>query len=179
LTGVTAQEESVREPGGFPALQEGPNAMRSTRRGRTALLLATLLAVSLLGSGQAAAASSTRSASSAAKASWKLIDYQQRTCYVSSRGGTSYYGIWISGSWRHRINVGAQGMPAGGSYYTSYAPIPPGSSDGIGSLAYVALVLPAGAAVGTYTSSLWASDGKTRQSVPITEVVQATSCSHY
>jgi len=46
-------------------------------------------------------------------------------------------------------------------------------------LAYVALVLPAGASVGTYTSSLWASDGRTRQTVPITEVVQATSCSRY
>jgi hypothetical protein len=152
--------------------------MRSTRRGLTALLLATLLAASLVGSGQAVAASSAGSASSA-KAGWKLIDYQQRTCYVSTRGGTSYYGIWISGTWRHRVNVGATDLPAGGSFYTSYAPIPPGSSDGIGSLAYVALVLPAGAAVGTYTSSLWASDGKTRQTVPITEVVQATSCSHY
>jgi hypothetical protein len=39
--------------------------------------------------------------------------------------------------------------------------------------------LPAGASVGTYTSSLWASDGRTRQTVPITEVVQATSCSRY
>jgi hypothetical protein len=147
--------------------------MRTTRRGLTALLLATLLAVSLLGSGQAVAAGA------ATKASWQLIDYHQRTCYVSTRGGTSYYGIWISGTWRHRVNVGAQDLPAGGSYYTSYAPIPPGSSDGIGSLAYVAVVLPAGAAVGTYTSTLWASDGRTRQSVPITEVVQATSCSHY
>ena len=145
--------------------------MRSPRTGLTALLLATLLGLSLLGSGSAAAAGSA--------ASWKLIDNHQRTCYVSSRGGTSYYGIWISGTWRHRINVGAQGLPAGGSYYTSYAPIPPGSSDGVGSLAYVALVLPAGASVGTYTSSLWASDGRTRQTVPITEVVQATSCRRY
>ena len=156
--------------------------MRSPRAGPTALLLATLLGLSLLGSGPAAATSSAGSASSAASAAtatWKLIDNHQRTCYVSSRGGTSYYGIWISGTWRHRINVGAQGLPAGGSYYTSYAPIPPGSSDGVGSLAYVALVLPAGASVGTYTSSLWASDGRTRQTVPITEVVQATSCSRY
>ena len=145
--------------------------MRSPRTGLTALLLATLLGLSLLGSGSAGAAGSA--------ASWKLIDNHQRTCYVSSRGGTSYYGMWISGTWRHRINVGASALPAGGSYYTSYAPIPPGSSDGVGSLAYVALVLPAGASVGTYTSSLWASDGRTRQTVPITEVVQATSCSRY
>jgi hypothetical protein len=147
--------------------------MRSTRRGLTALLLASILAVSLVGSGQAVAASTS------AKPSWQLIDNHQRTCYVSTRGGTSYYGIWISGTWRHRVNVGAQDLPAGGSYYTFYAPIPAGSSDGIGSLAYVALVMPAGATVGTYTSSLWASDGKTKQAVPITEVVQAASCSHY
>jgi hypothetical protein len=43
----------------------------------------------------------------------------------------------------------------------------------------VAVVLPTGTAVGTYTSSLWASDGKTKERVPITEVVQATRCSHY
>jgi hypothetical protein len=148
--------------------------MRSTPRCLSAVLLATMLAVSFLGSGQAVAARST-----AATATWQLIDNHQRTCYVSTRGGTSYYGIWISGTWRHRINVGAADLPAGGSYYTSYAPIPPGSSDGVGSLAYVAVVLPVGAAVGTYTSSLWASDGRTRQAVPITLVVQATSCHRY
>lgn len=148
-------------------------AMRSTRRGLTALLLATMLAVIPLGSGQAVAAKS------ATTAKWQLIDNHQRTCYVSTRGGTSYYGIWIAGTWKHRINVGADDLPAGGSYYTSYAPIPVGSSDGVGSLAYVAVVLPRGAAVGTYTSSLWASDGRTKRAVPITEVVQATSCSRY
>jgi hypothetical protein len=147
--------------------------MRSTRPGLTALLLATMLAVTLLGSGQAAAARS------APTAKWQLIDNHQRTCYVGTRGGTSYYGIWISGTWKHRINVGASALPPGGSYYTSYAPIPAGSSNGVGSLAYVAVVLPTGAAVGTYTSSLWASDGRTKQAVSITLVVQATSCSHY
>jgi hypothetical protein len=140
----------------------------------TALLVATLVAMSFLGSGQAAVARSTTTT-----ATWQLIDNHQRTCYVSTRGGTSYYGIWISGTWRHRINIGADQLPAGGSYYTSYAPIPPGSSDGIGSLAYVAVVLPVGAAVGTYTSSLWASDGRRKQAVPIELVVQATSCRRY
>jgi hypothetical protein len=148
--------------------------MRSPRRGMTALLLATLLAVTFLGNGQAVAARSTTAA-----ATWQLIDNHQRTCYVSTRGGTNYYGVWISGTWRHRINIGADALPAGGSYYTSYAPIPPGSSDGIGSLAYVAVVLPVGAAVGTYTSSMWASDGRYKQAVPITLVVQATSCRRY
>ena len=148
--------------------------MRSTRWGTSALLVATLVAMSFLGSGQAVAARSTT-----ATATWQPIDYHQRTCYVSTRGGTSYYGIWISGTWRHRISVGADDLPTGGSYYTSYAPIPPGSSDGVGSLAYVAVVLPVGAAVGRYTSSLWASDGRRKQAVPIELVVQATSCHRY
>jgi hypothetical protein len=70
-------------------------------------------------------------------------------------------------------------LPAGGSYYTSYAPIPAGTSDGVGSLAYVDVVMPVGAAVGTFAASMWASDGTTTQAVPITIVVNATSCRHY
>jgi hypothetical protein len=147
--------------------------MRPTRSRIAALFLATMVAVTVLGSGPAVAARS------AAPASWQLIDNHQRTCYVSTRGGTNYYGIWISGRWKHRLNVGADALPTGGSYYTSYAPIPVGSSDGVGSLAYVAVVLPVGTAVGTYTSSLWAFDGRTKRAVPITLVVQASSCSHY
>ena len=73
----------------------------------------------------------------------------------------------------------AGALPAGGSYYTFYAPIAPGASDGVGSLAYVAVVIPVGEAVGTYTASIWASDGTTKESVPITLVVNATSCAHY
>jgi len=111
--------------------------------------------------------------------SWQLIDYQQKTCYVSTRGDTNYYGIWISGSWTHRINVGASALPVGASYTTSYAPIPAGSSDGVGSLAYVDVTLPVGAAAGVFTASMWASDGSTTEAVPITLVVNATSCRHY
>jgi hypothetical protein len=147
--------------------------MRTSSKRRTALLFSTtLVAAALAGTAQAPA-------SSAAGATWQLIDNHQRTCYVSTRGGTSYYGIWISGTWKRKVNVGADALPAGGSYYTSYAPIAPGSSDGVGSLAYVAVVLPVGTAVGTYTSSLWASDGRVKQAVPISEVVNATSCRHY
>jgi hypothetical protein len=118
-------------------------------------------------------------ASPANASSWQLIDNQQRTCYVSTRGGTNYYGIWIDGAWSSQISIGASSLPAGGSFYTFYAPIPPGSSDGIGSLAYVAVVLPAGAATGTFTASMFASDGSTTEAVPITLVVQPTSCAHY
>jgi hypothetical protein len=146
--------------------------MRSTSRRLMTLLFTAVLAVTTLIGAEAAP-------DNAAAKPWQLIDNHQKACYVSTRGGTNYYGIWISGTWKRRVNVGADALPAGGSYYTSYAPIPAGSSDGVGTLAYVAVVLPTGTAVGTYTSSLWASDGKTKQRVRITEVVQATSCSHY
>jgi hypothetical protein len=147
--------------------------MKSTLRRKFMLfaLVATVLMTLLAGPAQAA--------KPAAKPTWQLIDYQQKTCFVSSRGGTNYYGIWISGHWTRKINIGASGLPAGGSFATSYAPIPPGSSDGVGSLAYVAVTLPAGSAVGTSTASLWAADRVTRETVPITLVVQATSCHSY
>ena len=141
--------------------------MRSLRQW-TAVLLASCLLVAGL----------TTSPAQAAPA-WQLIDNHQKSCYVSIRGGTSYYGIWIAGAWTHQIDVGASGLPAGGSYYTSYAPIPAGTSNGVGSLAYVDVVMPVGAAVGTFTASMWATDGTTTQAVPITIVVNATSCRHY
>jgi hypothetical protein len=143
-------------------------------RQRTIVLLASLC---VIGSGLTASpAAATRPAATPA---WQLIDYQQKACYVSTRGDTDYYGIWIAGTWTHQITIGATGLPAGGSYYTSYAPIPAGTSDGIGSLAYVDIVLPVGEAVGTYTASMWASDGTTTEAVPITIIVNATSCAHY
>ncbi|GIG20628.1 hypothetical protein Cch01nite_13520 [Cellulomonas chitinilytica] len=114
-----------------------------------------------------------------AAGTWQLIDNHQRTCVVSTRGGTSYFGIWVKGTWTHQIDVGASALPAGASTSTFYAPVPPGSSDGVGSLAYVAVAVPAGTAVGTYTASLWASDARSTDRVPITLVVNATSCRRY
>jgi hypothetical protein len=146
--------------------------MTSMRRVTNLLTCSCLLILGLV-------ASPAQAARPASAPAWQLIDNQQRSCYVSTRGGTSYYGIWISGTWAHQINVGAQALPAGGSYYTSYAPVPAGSSDGIGSLAYVDVVMPVGAAVGSFTASMWASDGTTTEAVPITIVVNATSCAHY
>ena len=100
------------------------------------------------------------------------MDYHQSACF-SPRVTSSYYGIWISGHWRRAIDVGAQGLPAGGSYSTSYAPIAPGSSTGEYSLAYVRVDVPATLPVGTYTASLWASDGRATQTVPVTLVVKS------
>jgi hypothetical protein len=105
-------------------------------------------------------------------ATWQLMNDNQTACY-SPRVTSSYYGIWIKGSWTHAIRVGISRLPAGGSFTTSYAPIPPGSSTGVYSLAYVDATIPATTPVGTYTASLWANDGTTRESVPVTLVVKA------
>jgi hypothetical protein len=104
------------------------------------------------------------------------MDYHQSACF-SPRVTTSYYGIWIKGTWTRPINIGITNLPSGGSYSTSYAPIPPGSSTGEYSLAYVAVQIPTTTQVGTYTASLWASQGKTKQTVPVTLVVK-TKCGY-
>jgi hypothetical protein len=107
---------------------------------------------------------------------WQLVDYHQSACF-SARVTDSWYGIYIDGRWGRRIDVGASGLPSGGSFDTSYTPIPPGRSDGEQSLAYVRVQLPATTPVGTYTASLWAHGGKRSQAVPITMVVKA-SCGY-
>jgi len=117
------------------------------------------------------------SATSARAPAWQLMDYQQSACY-SPRVTTNYFGIWIKGTWKRPINIGAQGLPAGATQWNSYAPIAPGSSTGVYSLAYVAVQLPATTPVGTYTAALWATDGRSRQTVPIT-LNMTTRCGNY
>ena len=104
-------------------------------------------------------------------ATWQLVDYDQTACY-STNVHEAWFGVYIEGRWRRSIDVGADQLPPGGTYTTSYAPIPPGSSTGEYSLAYVGVTLPSTEPVGTYTARLWASTGRIRQSVPITLVVQ-------
>ena len=104
--------------------------------------------------------------SSARTATWRLEDYGQSACF-SPNVHDAWYGVYIDGRWRRPIDVGASGLPAGGSYDTTYAPIPPGRSTGEYSLAYVHVMLSTLPPVGTYTASMWASDGRTRQAVPI------------
>jgi hypothetical protein len=125
----------------------------------------------------AASAARTPTRTPGAAPTWQLVDYQQKACF-SPNVKTSFYGIWINGTWKHAINVGIDNVPIASSYTTSYTPIPPGSSTGVYSLAYVNLTLKNTRKVGTYTASLWASDGTTRESVPVTVIVQA-SCRHY
>ena len=118
------------------------------------------------------AASAAPAARSVPAATWQLVDYHPDSC-VTTRGGTKYYGIFISGSWATAIDVGAASLPAGASFSTSYAPIAPGSSTGVYSLAYVAVAFPANLPLGTIAVSIWADDGLERQSLPWTLRVQA------
>jgi hypothetical protein len=113
-------------------------------------------------------------------AAWTLIDNRQSTCYFfpQSSTDTNYYGIWIQGSWTHQINIGVSKLPAGAVTWTSFAPIPAGSSDGIGSLAYVAVQLPSTTQFGTYTATLWANDGSVTEGVPVVLTVQS-NCGGY
>lgn len=113
-------------------------------------------------------------------ASWTLIDNHQSTCYFfpQQTTDTNYYGVWIQGTWAHAITVGASNLPAGAVWYTFSSPIPPGSSNGIGGLADVAVQIPNTTPLGTYTAKLWANDGKVTESVPITLKVQS-DCGGY
>jgi uncharacterized protein DUF5980 len=107
---------------------------------------------------------------------WTLVDYQQTACF-DGQVTTAYYGIWIRGSWTKPIRIGLASLPAGSETWTTYAPIPPGSSSGEYSLAYVGVEIPANTPVGTYTAQLWAREGRLRQSVPVTLSVE-TDCGY-
>ena len=145
---------------------------------RGALLIAVLLAVSVLATPVAARhRPAPPPPPPPAPANWQLVDYSQKICFTST-STTGWFGIWISGTWTHSVSIGIDGLPAGGSFTTSYAPIAPGTSTGVYSLAYVGVQLASKTPVGSTTASLWASDGTTKKSVPVTIVVQA-SCHSY
>jgi hypothetical protein len=108
--------------------------------------------------------------------SWTLVDNHQSTCYYPPNGTTNYYPVWLSGSWSHPISVSISGAPAGSSTWTYDSPIEPGSSNGSGSLAYVALHIANSTPTGSYTAQLTATDGSSTQSVDVGVVVR-TSCS--
>jgi hypothetical protein len=114
-------------------------------------------------------ASTTDTAIARRPPAWQLVDWAQNPCIsIGSPYRTTYYGIYIDGSWNQNINAGLRKAPVGSTQSGSYLPIRPGSSSGEYSLAYVALQIAADTPIGIYTISLWASDGATRQSVPVT-----------
>ena len=140
--------------------------LQSIRKFRLArLVLTVLFALALF--------ANVASAAPAQSPAWQLMDYNQSACF-DTNVTTSYYGIWINGAWTHTVRIGITSLPGGSTSWTSYAPIRPGSSDGIYSLAYVGIQIPSNTPVGTYTASLWASDGRSRQTVPVTLNVKST-----
>lgn len=114
----------------------------------------------------AATAASAAPGGVAAQTRWRLVDYRQTACFDANVHDT-YYGIYIKGQWARPIDIGATGLPSGGSYTTSYAPIPPGSSSGEFTLAYVHVTLSTIPSVGKYQASIWANDGSTTRQVPV------------
>jgi hypothetical protein len=98
--------------------------------------------------------------------SWHLVGHHQRACF-DGNVHDAWYGVFIKGTWTHDITVGVTGLPAGGTFSTSYTPIAAGASRGRLTLAYADAKLPSGTPVGTYTARLWASDGTTRDHVRI------------
>jgi hypothetical protein len=116
-------------------------------------------------------ASAAGAATEAGAARWRLVDYQQAGCFSPNVHDT-YFGVYIQGRWRTAIDVGASGLPAGGTYDTTYAPIPPGQSAGEFTLAYVHVTLPSSTPLGSYTGSMWANDGSVTRQVPIVMNVQ-------
>src|SRR4051812_32466146 len=91
------------------------------------------LGLTAVGAVAALAASLPGAAAGRPTAHWRLVDYHQSACF-SPRVTDSWYGIYLEGRWGKRVNVGASGLPGGGTFDTSDAPIRPGSSDGEGSL---------------------------------------------
>jgi hypothetical protein len=135
------------------------------RRARILIVVGTIMALFLAVAPDGAGAQVRRG--------WHLVDYQQSGCF-SSNVTTHYYAIYIEGRWGRALDIGITGLPAGGTFTTSYAPIPPGSSDGEHSLAYVGVHLPSDTALGTYTADLWAGNERRTESVPVTLVVKTT-----
>jgi hypothetical protein len=121
-------------------------------------------------------------ASSATTApTWKLVDLHDRRCtHVGGGGSPGSYAVQISGRWTKALTVGMDNVPVGVSATPVQSPIAAGSSDGTVELAYVTVgVNRRQAQLGTYTLSLWASDGTTKQQVGVTLVLQSTRCTAY
>ena len=118
------------------------------------------------------------SGSASAAGSWTLVDSHQIDCFYRPNGLTQYYFVWLKGNWSQPVTVSVSGTPAGSTSWTYDSPIAPGSSDGQGSLAYVAVELPTSTPNGAYTARLTATDGANTESVPVGLTVQDT-CSGY
>lgn len=97
---------------------------------------------------------------------WMLEDYEQSACF-SQNVHDAYYGVYLRGRWTSPVDAGAHQLPSGTLYDPQLRRIPPGSSRGEYSLAYVHVTMYQVPAVGRYTAVLWANDGHRTGRVPI------------
>jgi hypothetical protein len=142
--------------------------MRLAIFSRTAVVVCTGVLLALGSTGGAASAAG----------SWTLVDNQQQACFYRPYGTTQYVSVWIQGRWSRLISVSVSGAPAGSTSWTYDSPIESGSSDGNGSLAYVAVKVPDSTPNGQYTARLNATDGSTTETIPVAMAVRDT-CSGY
>jgi hypothetical protein len=128
-------------------------------------------------------------------AGWNLVQMFPGTkCMSYHDGGTPNPTAWLlidlSGTWTHPVNFGIRNTPPGATVGLTtfvngnpapYQPIAPGSGDGSGGArGRVEVTVHAGTtAPGTYNATLWANDGSTERTLPVTIVVQNPKCSRY
>jgi len=112
---------------------------------------------------------------------WSLVDLADHRCaQLGSGSSPGSYAVELNGHWNHTVTVGMDALPPGVTATALQSPIPPGSSDGTQELAYVRIDVARRQAVpGAYSMALWATDGSTRQVVPVTLVIQTTRCTTY
>jgi hypothetical protein len=127
--------------------------------------------------------------------SWTLVQVFPRPICGSYRdGSTPNRTVWIlltlSGTWTRPVAFGLKNRPPGSTIVRTtfvngnpvpYQPIAPGSGDGSGgALGRVEVTYHLGTTPpGTYTATLWASDGVVTQTLPVTLVVKMEKCSSY
>jgi hypothetical protein len=126
----------------------------------------------VLGTGLVTASATPAIAAPSARTTWHLQNYSQTRCFEAS-DPDELYGVYVQGHWHAPLEVGTSGLPSRAHYKALDAPIPPGHSDGLYSLAWVEVRVPANAPLGTYTAQMWASDGTDTQRVPITLTVES------
>jgi len=126
---------------------------------------------------------------------WNLVQLFPGTICASYRNGaTPSPTIWIlinlSGKWTHPVNFGIRNQPPGATVTRStfingnpapYQPIAPGSGDGSGGArGRVEVTYHQGQTpTHTYSATLWANDGTTERTLPVTLVVQTAKCTGY
>ena len=134
------------------------HARALVRFGFAAAMIASVAAFVPLEAGAAAAAPPP--------STWHLVGHHQHACF-DSNVHDAWFGVFIKGTWTHSIEIGMKVLPAGGTYSTSYAPIPAGTANGKYTLAYADAKLAKTTPIGTYKAVLWASDGSSRDQVRV------------